>query len=204
MIREWFFIAFGYLSGSILFANIAARITGKEDMLTFSKDGNPGTANAFQHGGFWCGVITLLGDLLKAFLPVWLYIRSGGDFTVPSLLSPLVLAAPVLGHIFPIYMHFHGGKGIATSFGSLLGLAPQWMPVLILAGGYLFFSLVLRIVPHFYRTITTFSASSLLMLLLKQPAAIFLGFLLIAAGVILRHVRSAESRSEWKVRFLWM
>ena len=66
------FILFGYLSGSVLYARIFARMFGKKDMLENSRDKNPGTANAFMYGGFSCGFLTLLFDLLMGFVPVFL------------------------------------------------------------------------------------------------------------------------------------
>ena len=67
------YILLGYLSGSVLYARIAAKVFHKPQLLQCSPDQNPGAANAFQYGGFWCGVFTLSGDLLKGFLPVFLY-----------------------------------------------------------------------------------------------------------------------------------
>lgn len=67
------------------------------------------------------------------------------------------MSAPALGHIFPIWHKFDGGKGIAVSFGVLLGLAPNMLPVLTLALTYLLFSLVFKVNPHFYRLILTYS-----------------------------------------------
>ena len=68
------YVLYGYLSGSVLYARVFAKIFKKENMIENSKDKNPGTANAFMHGGFLCGVLTLVFDLLKGFLPVFLYI----------------------------------------------------------------------------------------------------------------------------------
>ena len=75
MMRACFFAVFGYLCGSVLFARLFSAAMGK-DILCSSKDGNPGTSNAFQYGGFFCGLLTLLGDLCKGFLPVWLFLRT--------------------------------------------------------------------------------------------------------------------------------
>lgn len=88
------FIIIGYLSGSILFARICAKLLDKPGILQESKDGNPGTVNAFKYGGFLCGMITLIGDLAKGFFPVFAYLKCGGAFTGISLITALVLAAP--------------------------------------------------------------------------------------------------------------
>ena len=57
------FILLGYLSGSVLYARVFARLFGKEEMIENSRDRNPGTANAFMYGGFWCGLLTLICDI---------------------------------------------------------------------------------------------------------------------------------------------
>lgn len=64
---------FGYICGSILFARVAAALFHQDREYEKSEDGNPGTVNAFRYGGFWCGLITLCGDLLKGFIPVFLF-----------------------------------------------------------------------------------------------------------------------------------
>ena len=64
----------GYLSGSILYADVFAKLF-KKDIYKDSRDKNPGTANAFQFGGFRCGLCTLICELLKGFLPVYCYVN---------------------------------------------------------------------------------------------------------------------------------
>ena len=100
MTKTFYYILLGYLSGSVLFARVSAGLAGK-DILAGSKDGNPGTANAFQLGGFRCGMDTLLGDLFKGFFPVWLFLRA--PESSPTLALALVLAAPVVGHAVPVF-----------------------------------------------------------------------------------------------------
>ena len=197
MTRVLFFAVFGYLSGSVLFARVISRLMGK-DILSNSKDENPGASNAFQYGGFFCGLLTLLGDLCKGFLPVWLFLRT----EEPPPLLPLVLAAPVLGHAFPVFYGFRGGKGIAVSFGCLLGLLPIWQPLAVFIGAFLFFSLVVRIKPHFQRTIAAYLAGLLLMALTHQAGAVMLGFSLIAAVVLLRLHLSEEPREALQIQLL--
>mgnify|MGYP002800101884 FL=1 len=143
----------GYLSGSVLYAQIFARLFHKPDLIERSNDHNPGTANAFQYGGFWCGVLTLVCDLLKGFIPVFAFLA--GPRPDP-IACALVLAAPVIGHAFPVFYRFQGGKGIAVTFGCLAGLYPVLQPLLASAFCFLFFSLIVKISPHFYRTVFLF------------------------------------------------
>ena len=198
MIRMIEYMILGYLSGSVLYARVFSRLLGKDHIYDRSKDRNPGTANAFTYGGFWCGLGTLLGDLLKGAVPVWLYLR--GASSSPSLALALVAAAPVFGHAFPVFYRFQGGKGIAASFGCLLGLLPVWQPLALFIGAFLLFSLVIRITPHFQRTIFSYLLTLICMLLTKQRPEIILGFLLITAIVCLRMHMSKEPRESMLVR----
>ena len=199
MRRALFFTAFGYLTGSILFARLLAGLTGKE-IVAQSKDENPGTANAFQYGGFLCGMGTLLGDLCKGFLPVWLFLLE--PEAAPPLALSLVTAAPVLGHAFPVFYGFRGGKGIAVTFGVLLGLLPKWQPFAFFAGAFLFFSLVVKVTPHFQRTIVSYLAALALLVLTSQPEETVLGFFLICCVVVLRLHMSKEPREAMQVKLL--
>ena len=199
MTRVWLFVVLGYLSGSVLFARVLAGLMGK-DILTTSKDENPGTSNAFRYGGFACGAGTLLGDFIKGFLPVWLFLRGGDAF--PRLALALVVAAPVVGHAFPVFYGFRGGKGIAVSFGCLLGLLPAWQPLGLFIGSFLFFSLVVRSAPHFQRTIAAYLGGLICMALTGQPAEMLLGFFLMTCVVCLRLHMSKGPREAMQVQLL--
>lgn len=194
----------GYLAGSILFARVFGRLICKKEITAESKDKNPGTANAFTYGGFWCGFLTLCADLLKGFLPVYAFFRFHPPLPSSDFFpGALVLAAPVAGHIFPLFYHFRGGKGIAVTFGSLLGLFPMMYPAAVLAGGFLFFSLILRITPHFYRTAAVYLFSALLIVQGTKIRAVQAGFLIITGLVCWRLHASEEEREKCKVRLLW-
>lgn len=197
------FAAFGYLSGSVLYARVFARLFGKSKAFEGSQDCNPGTFNAFKCVGFWCGVWTLSFDLLKGLLPVFLYrIQDGAGQRSPHALA-LVLAAPVIGHIYPLFFKFKGGKGIAVTFGCLLGLLPFWQPVAILALSFIFFSVVLQISPHFHRTLAAY-LSALLGMLFLGSSAVSMGFSLITAAVFVHMLVSSEKMEKVKVSFLWI
>lgn len=204
MVNQLFYILFGYLSGSLLFAEITARIAGKKDMLRNSRDGNPGVASAFGQCGFVCGVATLLGDILKGFLPVFCFLQFGGDFNTFSVLKPLIFAAPVIGHAFPIFYRFKGGKAIAVTFGCLLGFLPMWQPLVIHAALYIFFSLIIRVTPHFYRTIVTYFTAFVVMGFFHQTEVIMLGYFIVMAVVFCKHYFSTEPRQKGQVHLLWL
>jgi glycerol-3-phosphate acyltransferase PlsY len=110
-------IVLAYLIGSISSAIIVCKIMKLPDP---RREGsrNPGASNVLRIGGKKAAFITLLGDSLKGFLPVFIAYQLGFDATV---LAAIALAA-FLGHLFPIYFRFEGGKGVATLMGSLLAL----------------------------------------------------------------------------------
>ena len=196
MIKTFLFFAFGYFSGSILFARVYAALFNK-DIIENSKDKNPGAANAFMHGGMLCGTLTLIGDILKGFLPVFLFLKVSGGAVGFGI--ALVLAAPVLGHNYSVFYRFEGGKGIATSFGCLLGLFPQLVPALILAVCYITLSVIVRISPHYYRTLAAYSASAAIGLFLIPEAGIRTGMAIISVLIIIKHLASKEEKSKFSV-----
>ena len=122
----------GYLSGSVLYAEVFCGIFGRKNAIEQSRDANPGTANAFLYGGFWCGICTLIFDMAKGFVPVYAYVHMTQMNLAESNGLALVLAAPVAGHIFPVWHHFKGGKGIAATAGIIFSI--DWrLTVLCLA-----------------------------------------------------------------------
>ncbi len=196
------YIIFAYISGSILYANVFAHLLGKKtELLQCSEDGNPGTANAFKYCGFWCGVLTLAGDLAKGFFPVYLYLHDAA--VRDSWALPLVIAAPVVGHAFPIFHRFFGGKGIAATFGVLLGLYPYGTPVLLLAAAFILLSTVLRVDPTFYRTITAYLLALAYMAFIRVEPQVWAGFAIVTGVVCLRMHMSKEVREKPEVKLLW-
>ena len=96
--RDLLYLLFGYLSGCVLYAEVFSRVLHKA-IASAAKDKNPGAANAFVHGGFWCGVLTLAGDMLKGMVPVALYMH----YLPEALLTPLATPVLVLACIFIFY-----------------------------------------------------------------------------------------------------
>lgn len=203
MLRTIIFIIWGYLSGSVLYAQVSAGLFKKEKMVENSKDQNPGTANAFLYGGFWCGLFTLLGDLLKGFLPVFLFLHGGEPRYRDTFLDALVIAAPVIGHAFPLFYGFKGGKGIAATFGCLAGLFPMWQPLAALAVFFIFFSVVLRVTPHFHRTLTAYLCALVSFFCMESGETIRMGFLIITVTVCVRMLASKEEKEKMGVSLLW-
>ena len=196
-----FYVLLGYLSGSLLWANFFGNLLAGEDVAADSPDGNPGAFNAFRYGGFWCGCLTLCFDVCKGFLPVRLFCRSAA--LMPSIGLALVLAAPVIGHTHSVFHGFRGGKGIAVSFGCLLGLAPELKPLLVLAAVFILFSTVIEVSPHYYRTLATYIAASPVMFRAVRSWAVRGGFLLIAQTIISKLLGSKEEKDKLEVKVGW-
>jgi len=108
-----------YLVGSFSSAIIISRLKGLEDPRNVGS-GNPGATNVLRSGDKSAAILTLLGDILKGFLPVFAVKLMGGS---PILVALAGLAA-FLGHLYPAYYQFKGGKGVATAGGVMLAISP--------------------------------------------------------------------------------
>ena len=121
-------LTMAYLLGSIPFGYVLVRLFRHKDVRT-TGSGNIGATNVVRSGGKALGLLTLLLDALKGFVAVLLAMHLSPN--TPHGPSPLAVAAAVaavLGHVFPIWLKFHGGKGIATALGVFLALVP-WVAV---------------------------------------------------------------------------
>jgi glycerol-3-phosphate acyltransferase PlsY len=123
--RLWLpILAIAYLLGSIPFGYILVRIFRKEDIRA-TGSGNIGATNVVRSGAKGLGILTLLLDLLKAFAAVKIAAHfAPGSPGFPSDLAVAAGIAAVLGHVFPIWLGFKGGKGVASALGVFLAVAP--------------------------------------------------------------------------------
>lgn len=110
-----------YLIGSISFAVVVSKLFRLNDPRTYGS-GNPGATNVLRSGNKAAALLTLLGDGAKGWLAVWLVYRFGPQFGVEEGGVALVALAVFLGHLWPVFFRFVGGKGVATALGVLLGL----------------------------------------------------------------------------------
>ncbi|MGZ8482755.1 MAG: glycerol-3-phosphate acyltransferase, partial [Candidatus Binatia bacterium] len=111
-------IVFAYLLGSIPTGYILGKIAGVDVRQVGS--GNVGATNVARAVGKWQGVLTLLADAMKGMLPAAI----GLTMMLPSAAIAALSAAAFLGHLYPIFLNFRGGKGVATALGALLVIAP--------------------------------------------------------------------------------
>jgi glycerol-3-phosphate acyltransferase PlsY len=128
-----------YLLGSIPFAVVVSRAFGLADPRSFGS-GNPGATNVLRSGSKPAAALTLLGDAAKGAVAVLLCRALAGPLGLPEALPAWAGAAAFAGHLYPVFLRFRGGKGVATFLGTLLALVPLvggatcllWMGVALL------------------------------------------------------------------------
>ncbi len=111
-----------YLLGSLSFAVIVSRVMGLNDPRTYGSK-NPGATNVLRSGSKAAAIITLLLDALKGFVPVLLVRLYGEPYGLGDGTIAMVGLAAFLGHLYPVFFRFVGGKGVATAAGVLLGIS---------------------------------------------------------------------------------
>jgi glycerol-3-phosphate acyltransferase PlsY len=114
-----------YLLGSVSFAIVVSRLFALPDPRSFGS-GNPGATNVLRTGKKAAAALTLLGDGGKGWLAVFLAAQATGQSALSGIDVPLAGLAVMLGHMFPVFHRFQGGKGVATAAGVLLGFDP-WL-----------------------------------------------------------------------------
>lgn len=146
-------VACGYLCGAIPFGLLIGKLKGVD--IRTQGSGNIGATNVGRVLGRWWGILAFVLDVSKGFLPVLgfglLLARSndgsGGPTATLHLMRVVVATACVLGHLFPVYLGFKGGKGVATSLGALLGIYPYFtLPGLVVFGLWVVLTLSTRYV----------------------------------------------------------
>jgi acyl phosphate:glycerol-3-phosphate acyltransferase len=172
----WLLAVLAYLLGSLSFAILLSRVAGGPDPRA-SGSGNPGATNMLRVAGKRLAVLTLLGDLLKGLLPVLVAKLLSLDLQQQAWIG----LTAVVGHLYPLYFRFHGGKGVATSAGMLLGLYP---PAALLAIAAWLLTFVLTRTSSLAALIAT--PLTLPLLAWQQPAAL-LPVSVLTALVVWRH-----------------
>lgn len=135
---SYILVPFAYLLGSISSAIIVCRIMGLPDPRTQGSN-NPGATNVLRLGGKKAAAITLLGDALKGLIPMLV----AHALQAPPLILALTALAAFLGHLYPLFFGFKGGKGVATALGTQFGL--YWAIGLSVAALWLFVAKVVDI-----------------------------------------------------------
>jgi glycerol-3-phosphate acyltransferase PlsY len=185
----WELIAVGYFLGSIPFGYLLVRATGGGD-IRFQGSGNIGATNVARASGWTVGVATLVLDAAKGFFAVWLSGRfSGGNIRIMMYAG----LAAILGHVFPVWLRFGGGKGVATALGVFLAIC--WPAAAVAVVLFLLVASFWQ-----YVSLASISAAAALPLLIyllyapghAPPAAVSFCTLLAAVLVIVKHRNNIE------------
>jgi len=124
-------VVLAYLVGSLSFAVIVSRAFRLADPRSYGSK-NPGATNVLRSGHRAAAILTLLLDALKGYVPVWIALWLSPRFGFGEATIAFVGLAAFLGHLWPVFFHFQGGKGVATAAGVLLAFNP-WLGLATLA-----------------------------------------------------------------------
>jgi glycerol-3-phosphate acyltransferase PlsY len=173
-------ILFAYLLGSVSTAIVLSRLLGLPDPRGYGS-GNPGATNILRGGGKKAAAVVLLGDMLKGLVPVLIAKAVGGAEMVVGLTG----LAAFIGHLYPIFFNFQGGKGVATSLGVLLGLSP--LVGLAAVGTWLVIAVVFR-----YSSLSALVAAVLVPLYMAwlAPVPVWIASALLMSAMLLWRHRS--------------
>jgi acyl phosphate:glycerol-3-phosphate acyltransferase len=153
-------IAGAYLVGSISFAVVASKLFGLPDPHSYGS-GNPGATNVLRTGNKAAAALTLAGDGVKGWVAVWLAQRLGASWGDASLATAGAALAVFLGHVYPVFHRFAGGKGVATAAG--VAFALSWQLGIALTAVWLAVALLFRMA----------SLASLAAAVLAPPLALY-------------------------------
>jgi glycerol-3-phosphate acyltransferase PlsY len=177
---------FGYLLGSIPTGLLLTRLfSGTDPRKAGSK--NIGATNVFRTSGRTLGILTLIGDVLKGLIPVWIGLRWGGGdqwgLTADQWIAIAGLS-PFLGHVFPIFLGFKGGKGVATAVGVHLPISP----IAVLIELFLFIGILWKWRYISLGSITCATTIPILIAYFRSDSqAYFIMSVIIAALILYRH-----------------
>ncbi|MBI2988323.1 MAG: glycerol-3-phosphate 1-O-acyltransferase PlsY [Deltaproteobacteria bacterium] len=177
-----FMVIFAYLLGSIPTGFVLGYLSGVD--VRQAGSGNVGATNVARVVGRRQGLITLLADVAKGFVPVFLSFYLGLYLTIGCV----VALAAFLGHLYPVFLRFRGGKGVATALGIFLSLAP--MATMVIVFVFAFVAMVSRMV-SLASLIAALFAPLALWFFAYPPILVWLS-LLIGLLVILRHRENME------------
>lgn len=175
--KETLLVLLCYLIGSIPFSYIAGKILAHTDVRTRGS-GNVGATNVFRTSGVGAALLALAGDVLKGVLAAWLGLTLGG-----LLLAAFCSLAALIGHCYPVFLKFRGGKAVATAGGVVLFLMPEVGLILLLI------FIVVTILSRYVSLASIAVALSLpfITIIFKNPWQYILLSVLMAVVVVYRH-----------------
>ena len=187
MSLELLLIVGGYLFGSVSSAIITCRVLGLPDPRS-QGSGNPGATNVLRIGCKKAAAVTLVGDMLKGLIPVLVAKLLGADMAVQAA----VALAAFLGHLYPVFFAFKGGKGVATLLGVLLGI--HWPVGLLTIATWLVIAKVFKI--SSLAALLSILVTPLYILLLIPDTSLMIAMLLMGALLFWRHRSNIKNLME--------
>lgn len=181
-------VAVAYLIGSLSFAVIVSKFYGMDDPRTYGS-GNPGATNVLRSGKKKAAALTLLGDALKGLLAVWMACALQDVLNLSDGTIALVAVAALVGHMWPVFFGFKGGKGVATALGVLLALS--WPTALLCAAVWLVMAFGFKVSSLAALTATVISPIAAYFLMPHESWAV--ATLFIAVLVLWRHKSNIEN-----------
>jgi glycerol-3-phosphate acyltransferase PlsY len=175
-------IAIAYLIGSLSFAVIVSRVFGLADPRTYGSK-NPGATNVLRSGHKGAAILTLAFDALKGYVPVWLALLLAPRYGFGETTIGFVGLAAFMGHLWPVFFRFEGGKGVATAAGVLMAFNP-WLGLatlltwVIIAGFFRYSSLA---------SITAALFAPFYQLLIWEPSPLALAIAVMSLLLVWRH-----------------
>jgi len=197
-----FIALFGYLLGSVPTGLVLTKLFSKVDPRKMGSK-NIGATNIFRTVGKALGILTLIGDVLKGAIPIWIAIQWGltDQWGLSSdLWISIVGVSPFLGHIFPLFLGFKGGKGVATALGVYLVVSP----IAVLIELFLFLGIVWR---WRFISLGSISCATTIPILIayfrSDSQAYFVLSVIIAALILYRHQSNISrllqgTENKWK------
>ncbi len=178
------FVVAAYLLGSISFAVLTSRAFGIADPRTYGS-GNPGATNVLRSGKKLAAALTLIGDAAKGWVAVMLAVH----IALSDIQVALIALAVFLGHLFPIFLKFKGGKGVATALGVLLALN-AWLGLAALAT-WLIVALVFRL--SSLSALTAAVGAPIYAMMLGLPRVWVAASVVMSGLLIWRHKRNIQN-----------
>ena len=182
-----------YLIGSLSFAVIVSKFYGMADPRTYGS-GNPGATNVLRSGKKKAAALTLLGDAVKGLVAVWLALALQDTLDLSNGTIAAVAVAALVGHMWPVFFGFKGGKGVATALGVLLGLS--WPVALVCAAVWLVMAFGFKV--SSLAALVATVISPIAAWLFGLPGSWILAIVIIAALVLFRHRSNIKNLLEGK------
>ena len=188
MLANILVILAAYLIGSLSFAVIVSKFYGMADPRTYGS-GNPGATNVLRSGKKKAAALTLLGDAVKGLVAVWLALALQDTLDLSDGTIAAVAVAALVGHMWPVFFGFKGGKGVATALGVLLGLS--WPVALVCAAVWLVMAFGFKV--SSLAALVATVISPIAAWVFSLPGSWILAIVIIAALVLFRHRSNIEN-----------